>query len=473
MIYKLGYEVFKGCVRSLVTRRYEYDASNGSRGSGAMEQVGMFDALFYVFQIVGMMLPAQLIVRFKIERVQACALIGLAFTSTLPLIIDAAAGGTFRNFGVVVPDGELAALYGKFDTIILLPLYCLAGCFYGAIDANRKIIPKYMIGDDEGRLRWLASILHIFYEIAGTLGNFANPYLLIPMLGNNFSFIPAPFLFSVAAGTRLVHGPPRLPTKKRKSWFLADTLMEPRRISSNILPRLFGILSNYGSSPSIPAGKIIVSSRACVFLPFGYSLALFGHRYLEDQLANVIATNYFGVSEWAQIIVAGANFGEMAGAGLVLVFTNMIQTPQPWLRLDAVTLVTVWYVGFWYPPKNDIKMAWIVAATYFPVCIGWAAGDTSVTAYIQALLANSKTETPGVSPLGSVMGLLQVIYVSTFAAVSPQLGKYVDKMKQADKALEDDNLVLGGPNIHFGLKMVGGMLFTVLAAIIFLSTFIP
>lgn len=94
------------------------------------------------------------------------------------------------------------------------------------------------------------------------------------------------------------------------------------------------------------------------------------------------------------------------GAAFVFVFTNFINTPMPWLRLDALTLLIVWYLPYWYPARGRVSEAWKVAGTFIPISFGWAAGDVSLAAYIQASLARIESQTKDVSALGSVMACL-------------------------------------------------------------------
>ena len=42
-------------------------------------------------------------------------------------------------------------------------------------------------------------------------------------------------------------------------------------------------------------------------------------------------------------MVGGSNLGELLGACFVFVFTNLIHTPMPWLRLDALMILIVWW----------------------------------------------------------------------------------------------------------------------------------
>ena len=80
---------------------------------------------------------------------------------------------------------------------------------------------------------------------------------------------------------------------------------------------------------------IIFTSRKFFWLLPGYSIALYAHRYLENGIAPAIARRYLGNPAWSQIIVGGSNFGELLGAGFVFLFTNLVTTPMPWLRLEG------------------------------------------------------------------------------------------------------------------------------------------
>ena len=83
------------------------------------------------------------------------------------------------------------------------------------------------------------------------------------------------------------------------------------------------------------------------------SVALYMHRFLENSLAPAFAKRVLGISAWSQIIVGGSNFGEvrmsflhgfilrlmisqLLGALSVLVLSDIVTTPVPWLRLDAL-----------------------------------------------------------------------------------------------------------------------------------------
>jgi MFS family permease len=93
---------------------------------------------------------------------------------------------------------------------------------------------------------------------------------------------------------------------------------------------------------------------------------------------------------------------------------------------------------------------------------GWAAGDVSLAAYIQASLARLEAENRNVSPLGAVMAFLYCTYIVTYAITSPVLGRYIDHISNENR--ED---------IHVAIKNVGGVQFTIIFILVMTATFVP
>jgi MFS family permease len=135
---------------------------------------------------------------------------------------------------------------------------------------------------------------------------------------------------------------------------------------------------------------------------------------------------------------------------------------MPWLRIDALALLIVWYLPYWHPPKNDVGQAWIVAATFLPISFGWAAGDVSLAAYIQASLARIESQTQNVSALGAVMAFLYSFYIVAYAIASVCLGTYIDRV--SDKNNEE---------VQSAMLNVAGVQFTIIAVLVMTATFVP
>jgi hypothetical protein len=213
-------------------------------------------------------------------------------------------------------------------------------------------------------------------------------------------------------------------------------------------------------------GKLVLTRRKFFWLLPGYSIALYSHRFLEGNVSPAIARRYLGNSAWSQVMNGGSNFGELLGAIFVLLFTNFVKTPIPWLRLDSLALLILWYIPYWYPPSGNVRYAWIVAATFIPVSLSWSAGDVSLAAYIQASLARVESKTRNVSALGAVMAFLYSTQIVTYAIASPLLGRYIDKVYNRTGGAK-------GGDIHGALVNVVGVHFTILFVVIMTATFIP
>ncbi|KAK2749574.1 hypothetical protein FQN55_003274 [Onygenales sp. PD_40] len=457
MIYKFGLEAFNGSIVALATNRYDYDAYTSKTTSKTFERVGLLTGLNQAFQCVGAILIAPLVRRAPTKLVLSTAVLTFGIFTAILLIVDASTGGSFvpKNYRGKHPKNDFH-YYGKYHTDGMIPIYSVTGIAYGMVELIRRVIPRDIVGGNVQKLRQMDALVHIFYEISGTSGAFCTALALIPNLGNNYSFIITPVCFTFAAAT----------------WYCITDL-DFRPVNQEVLgeqPAYIKAIvgSFYLFVESYWTGaKLTLTNRRFVWLLPGYALALYGHRYLENGIAPAIARRYLGNSAWSQVIVGGSNLGELLGAAFVFFFTNFITTPIPWIRLDSVMVLVVWYLAFWHPPSGQVAYAWIVAATFLPISFGWAAGDVSLAAYIQATLARVEAKTKNVSALGAVMAFLYTTYIIIYAITSPLLGRYVDKVFNESGGAE------GGGDIHKAIRNIGGIQFTILAGVIMAATFVP
>lgn len=452
MLYKFGLEAFNGSIIALATNRYDYDAERAGTAENTFERIGLLGGLNQACQCVGAILIAPLIKRYPTKIVLSTAIFCFGILTAILLIVDGATGGTLKPAGAKSSD---FSYYGDYKTDGIIPIFCLTGIAYGMVELIRRVIPRDIVGGNVQKLRRMDALVHIFYEIAGTAGAFCTGLGLIPSLGNNFSFIITPIFFTLAAVT----------------WYFVSNLNFKHPTAhltekpSYLKSTMNGFVLFYRS---VYTGAVLIfTNRKFIWLLPGYSLALYAHRYLESGLGPVIARRYLGNSSYASIMVGGSNFGEMLGAVFVFLFTNLIKTPMPWLRLDAVLLMIVWYLPYWTPPKNEMRYAFIAAATFLPVSFGWAAGDVSLAAYIQASLARKESENDDVSALGAVMAFLYSTYIVTYAIAQPLLGRHVDSVFQSTGGSS------GGGNVRLAVRNIGAIQFTVISVIIIAATFIP
>lgn len=452
MLYKFGLEAFQGSITSLATKRYDYDALKAGVAPNTFTKIGLLTGLNQAFQCVGSILIAPLVKRYPTRLVLSGAIFVFGILTAVLLVVDAGTGGHIqpKNWVEKKKDNRYT-YYGTYNTDGIIPIFCITGIAYGMVELIRRVIPRDIVGGDVQKLRRMDSLVHIFYEVSGTGGSFATGLALIPRLGNNYAFIITPILFTFASIV----------------WFFIGNL-EFTAAQAGLVDKS----DNYFKATAMgfilffesvwTGAKIIFSSRKFVWLVPAYSIALYAHRYLENAIAPAIATRYLGNSAWYQVMVAGSNLGELMGALFVFLFTNLVRTPIPWLRIDALMLLIVWYLSSWYPPKGELKQAFVVFATFMPVSFGWAAGDVSLAAYIQAALARRESTTRNVSALGSVMAFLYSTYIVIYAIANPLIGKYIDRVsKQHDG------------DIHSAVRNFVGVHFTVISVIIMAATFIP
>lgn len=111
--------------------------------------------------------------------------------------------------------------------------------------------------------------------------------------------------------------------------------------------------------------------------------------------------------------------------------------------------------------RNQVSEAWRVAGTFVPISFGWAAGDVSMAAYIQAAMARKESEQTDVSPLAAVMSFLYVTCVVLSAVLGSLLGKYVD-----------ESLMVTG-DARLAVRNAGCVQLTVVCAMVLAATLVP
>ncbi|KZL85362.1 major facilitator superfamily domain general substrate transporter protein [Colletotrichum incanum] len=399
MLYKFGLEAFNGSITALATNRYDYESDTNGTPSRTFERLGLLQGLNQATQCVGSILIAPLIKHYPTKNVLSSAILLFGLMTAILLILDAATGGTFvpAAYRKKHPKDEWS-YYGDYNNDAIIPIYTVTGVAYGMVELIRRVIPRDIVGGNVQKLRQMDSLRNALARAEARRSNY------FIAIGKGFLL----FFESIWVGA-----------------------------------------------------KILFTSTRFVWLVPAYGVALYGHRYLENGIAPQVARRYLGNSAWSQIMVGGSNFGELLGALFVFLFTNVIKTPIPWLRLDALMLLIVWYIPYWYPPSGQVGQAWIVAATFLPVSFGWAAGDVSLAAFIQASLARLESKEHRVSPLGAVMAFLYSFYIVTYAIAGTFLGRYLDGVYNRTGSVRE------------ALVNTAGVHFTIIMAVVFASTFIP
>ncbi|PWY99501.1 hypothetical protein BCV70DRAFT_119590 [Testicularia cyperi] len=446
MCYKFGLEYYNG---SFITQ------ANERFGDRRFEKIAILTGTNYAAQCIGSIIVAPLIKRFPTRSVLATAVFTFGLIATIPLIADAATGGVLK-----FKTANNKTKYGSWDPNGLFPIYVVSGISYGTVELIRRVIPRDIVGGDVQRLRKMDAFVHVMYEVAGTTGAFTSTSL-IGYFGYNYSALLSPILFTIA-GLVWIWITALGESQRQEERQLAAVEEKGRGILMSMVDAVRAFIKAFWFG-----GYLIFSDRRFIWLVPGYTLALYGHRYLENGLAPIYARSIIGVSSYSQIIVGGSNFGELLGALSVMVFTTLVPTPMPWLRLDAALLNLVWVMPFFPYVRGNVVSAWRLAAVFIPISFGWAAGDVSLAAYIQSTLAKMEAKDKDVSALGAVMAFLYVTYIVMYALISTFLGRWVDRQ------LRGKTGAAAIAQARDCLKYVGGVHFTILSIVIIAATFIP
>ncbi|KAJ3147432.1 hypothetical protein HDU86_007982 [Geranomyces michiganensis] len=460
MAYKFALESFNGTIKALALERLAK--------SEKFTWTGYLDGFNQAAQCIGSILIAPLVKRFPTRTVLAAAVAVFSVVASLGMIIEVATGGKSpqqSSTGKAIP--------GDWNPRIIVGIFSLAGISHGMVELIRRVIPADIVGGNVQKLKRMDATVHIMYEVAGTGGAFFATYMALRM-GKAFAPIATPIGFFLAAlFWSRIHVVP-----VTESSLAALEAKEQRRhgnVFLNVLRDIGASFASFGVS-ILEGAKIIFGNRKFSWLILGYSLPLVLHRYLENGLASNFSSLVLKESAYGSILVGGSNFGELCGAAFVFLFTNAIRTPLPWLRLDAVTLSIGW-VFYKRTPESfnasPLATAWIMAAILVPVSFGWAAGDVSLSAFVQSHVSRLKRKS-SVSPLGSVMAFLYCTYIVIYAIANPVIGRWLDNMVKEETALAGGDAKIGelkAAEPYF--KIIGGIVFSVLGVVIFAATFMP
>ena len=392
---------------------------------------------------MGSIAVAPLLTRYRTKTILAWAIAIFAVISSLGMVLE-------------------LATHGSWDPRLILPIFTVAGVAHGMVEIIRRVLPRDLVGGEVRKLRRLDATVHIFYEVAGTAGAFFAAFMALTV-GKALAPVATPACFLVAAvlWSRMRIAVPDEPSSSSPSQPGGSVAPHARPGFVASLGRAF---LGFGRSVTLGA-RLVCTDRRFTWLLLGYSVPLVLHRYIENGVAPNYAQLVLHEAAYAPILVGGSNFGELCGAGLVLLLTTPpIHTPLPWLRLDALTLTVAWVYGAVTPASlgaSPLATACVMAAVMAPIAVGWAAGDVSLSAFIQSRVSRLPGH-HGVSVLGAVMGFLYVTYIVLYAIVSPVIGRWLDSMS-ADPVLQREQY----------FKYIPGVAFSSVALLIFASTFWP
>jgi len=455
MLYKFGVEAFNGAIVTLATNRYDQDAHEAGALTRTFEKVGLLIGLNQASQCFGSMLIGPLVKRCRTQVVLSGTIFIFALSTAILIIIDSATGD-IKPKDFQPKHKNDYSYYGNYPTDIIIPIYSVSGIAFGMVESIRRVIPANIAGDNVMKLRKMDALVHIFYEIAGVSGALMTALVLIPRLGNNHAFIITPILFTASGLIWLLIGSIPNKTNDQKTKPISNL----KKSKINYFKLITNVLLSFIQSILMGA-KIVFTSRKFIWLFAVNPLALYSHGYIENGITPQVAERYLKHSDWSQILVGGSNFGELLGALFVFFLNDTMKSPILWVRFDALLLLIIWYIPFYYPPVNQIKYAWIIAATLIPIGFSSAISNISLDSYIQSSLTDLESKNKNISPLGAVMAFLYSTYIIIYSIANPFLGRYIDYVYNKSKS------------VHSALIYTAAVQLTIIFLIMFVATFIP
>lgn len=355
--------------------------------------------------------------------------------------------GISYNFAELVTKGTINN-QGFWNPWIIFPIYILMGWCIGILETCRRTIAASIVGTDTNKLKRMDATVHIFYEIGGTSGAFFSTFM-IQLLNYVYStgVVLIFFVISVICYSMID---------------IKHTITDEKQDKNFHNLTCFSLVKSWFDSLKLGA-MIVFSGRKFIWLIPCYILPLVIHRLFENIIFPFYAKYILNDGSFTGTLLAASNFGELLGALLVLRLVNYIRSPIPWIRIDSLMMYLMWtlvYIG-------DSKNPWISVGTLIPLIIpisfGWAAGDVSLLAHIQSNLSKKNDNNNSYEDkmkLNAVMGFLYTTYTFFITFIANGMGYLFDKYKTNNEPQK-------------GLFYVAGIMMSIIAIIIFISTFIP
>lgn len=173
MCYKFALEQYNGTIRALAIDRFTIWLMPVFTYSGYL------DGFQAMTQCVGSIIVGPLMALFPVKTVLWMSLLTFSLLSMLVMCIESAYGGTSPTNCTStggLPPVCTGAKSGHWNPIGIFPIFILSGIPYGSIEIIRRIIPQQIVGADEMKLKKLDAIVHIYYELSGSVGAFFAAY---------------------------------------------------------------------------------------------------------------------------------------------------------------------------------------------------------------------------------------------------------------------------------------------------------
>ncbi|KAI8892047.1 hypothetical protein BC833DRAFT_558378, partial [Globomyces pollinis-pini] len=369
MLYKFGYESINASMNGIIINRlFKYPKGLAKDDKSGIEVNATAVGLNLACQVIGSLTIGPLFKRFHAKNVLCCAILGFAtIVATVP-VMEALTGGKIPGSA----GSKDSKFWGTFSAYNILPIFAICGIFHGMVELMRRVVPADIVGGDAGKLKRMDGLVHLCYEITGTVGaTFA--YVWIGYFGWGYVLCLPPICFILAATSWSFIIP------RPEDHQAIVEFREAHKDQSIPAALLEGFYSFFHSV--FFGAKLVMSQRALVWLVPAYTLPLVLHRYLENTLFPNYLKVTFDSTDAQTILVGGSNFGELLGALTVMIVAKHVHTPIPWLRLDVIMISFVWILPFMYNPTLNAKgfapiadiytVCWQLAPFMSLISFGW------------------------------------------------------------------------------------------------------
>jgi len=262
-IRQFGLEQYNGTVKALAVDRF------ASWNYPKYTYSGYMDGFNAATQCIGSIIVGPLMTIFPIKTVLSTSLLVFAVISMIIMCVEKANGGTFPTKCVtkdLLPPVCTGATAGNWDPAGIIPVFVFSGIPFGAIEIVRRIIPQQIVGGNEMKLKKLDSLVHVYFEIAGTCGAFFAAYTSL-ILGKAYAPVITPILYVFAAALFYFIIPPK---SKEDISLATGTTAE---LTTMFLKSLW--YSFYGFGESVYQGALIIFAESKYhWLVWGYTIPL-------------------------------------------------------------------------------------------------------------------------------------------------------------------------------------------------------
>lgn len=269
----------------------------------AFESIGVSIALFVLDRLSSYgnsnTILANLVIAHGLSQSIGSAISGGMLNRFLPNRLMVISLAIFTSMGILynlleVSTGGTKTNDGNWNPWIIFPLYMIMGLCLGILETCRRTISASIVGTDEQKLKEMDAMVHIIYEVGGTLGAFIST-LAIKSVGYVYSTGVFLFAFMISiicyACISISHNVIKTEDEETNgcSGFSCRTVIKGWFLSLKLGKSYISFIPFFMSKKI--GAKIVFSGRKFIWLIPCYVLPLVIHRLYENVIFPFYAKN--------------------------------------------------------------------------------------------------------------------------------------------------------------------------------------